>query len=55
MENGCDDGAVSRIYMPVDTMYHHQLKQDGFSPYLFTRFNIKRSATNVFLSFDMLI
>ena len=53
MENGCD-GAVSRIYKPVDTMYLHQLKQD-VSPYLFTRFNIKRSATNMFLSFDMLI
>jgi hypothetical protein len=54
MENGCD-GAVSRIYKPVDTMYLHQLKQDRCSPYLFTRFNIKRSATNMFLSFDMLI
>jgi hypothetical protein len=52
MKNEYDDGLVSRICKPVDTMYHHQLKQD-VPQYLFTRFNIKRSTTNIFLSLDV--
>jgi hypothetical protein len=50
-----DDVAVSGTCKPVDTMYFYLLKQDVYSPYLFTRFNIKYSATNIFLSLDVLI
>jgi hypothetical protein len=50
-----DDVAVSRTCKPVDTMYFHLLKQDVYSLYLFTRFDIKCFATNIFLSIDVLI
>jgi len=50
-----DDVAVSRTCKPVDTMYFHRLKQDVYSLYLFTRFDIKCFATNIFLSLDVLI
>ena len=50
MEN-VDDDLVSETDMLEDTRFLHQLKQ--CLPYSFKRFARKRSATNIFLSFDM--
>jgi len=50
MEN-VDDDLVSETDMLEDTRFHHRLKQ--CLPYSFKRFAGKRSATNIFLSFDM--
>ena len=54
--NADDSYSYSGIYKPVDR-YHvpPSSVETGCSSYLFTRFNIKRSATNMFLFFDMLI
>ena len=52
MKNGCDD-LVSRIDRLVDRYQVPPSVEIGCSPYSFITFDRNRSATDIFLSFDI--